>query len=223
VEDRVWAGELSGTHRLHEPTRRVPPPRHPPNSDRPTSTRPSRTARKDRSKSEPNSVHNVEGMATPERADDVERVEGLAETWNSSPLTDPIEAPDSGARPIAELGNSGSRTRRAGAARTSDRGASRSFVRLHRAGWGLPTGRSAGSGMIGPGLAAVGYPHKCQPLPPAPPTGIPLASPADESLLQRPGMMRPRSPTTPRKPAGSWCPAKHCRLPGPRSDRDHHW
>lgn len=56
--------------------------------------------------SEPNSMQNVEGVATPERPDDVERVEELADTWDSSPLTDPVEAQDPEAGPIVDHGDS---------------------------------------------------------------------------------------------------------------------
>lgn len=56
--------------------------------------------------SEPNSLQNVEGMATPDDPDDVERLAELTDTWGSSPLTDPVEAQDPAAGPLAEHGDS---------------------------------------------------------------------------------------------------------------------
>lgn len=56
--------------------------------------------------SEPNSLQNVEGLAAPDTPDDVERLAELDDSWGSSPLTDPVEAQDPAARPIAEHGDS---------------------------------------------------------------------------------------------------------------------
>lgn len=56
--------------------------------------------------SEPNSLQNVEGMASPDTPDDVERLADLDDAWASSPLTDPVEAQDPAAQPIAAHGDS---------------------------------------------------------------------------------------------------------------------
>jgi len=72
--------------------------------------------------SEPNSMQNVEGVATPERPDDVERVEELADTWDSSPLTDPVEAQDPEADRLSTMGTRSGPMHRASAARTINRG-----------------------------------------------------------------------------------------------------
>ena len=54
---------------------------------------------------EPTSVQNVEGLAEPEGTDDVDRIDDLTTSWESSPLTDPLGAQDPAARPLAEHGD----------------------------------------------------------------------------------------------------------------------
>ena len=55
--------------------------------------------------SDPNSIRNVEGMSAADRTGDVERVDELTSAWESSPLTDPIEARDPAAGPLAGHGD----------------------------------------------------------------------------------------------------------------------
>lgn len=55
--------------------------------------------------SEPNAVQNVQDVPPPEEADAEERVEKLTRTWESSPLTDPVEAQDPDAKRIQDHGD----------------------------------------------------------------------------------------------------------------------
>jgi len=55
--------------------------------------------------SEPNAVQNVQDVPPPEEADAEERVEELTRTWESSPLTDPVEAQDPDAKRIEDHGD----------------------------------------------------------------------------------------------------------------------
>jgi hypothetical protein len=55
--------------------------------------------------SEPNAVQNVQDVPPPEEADAEERVEELTRTWESSPLTDPVEAQDPDAKRIQDHGD----------------------------------------------------------------------------------------------------------------------
>lgn len=55
--------------------------------------------------SEPNAVQNVQDVPPPEEADAEERVEDLTRTWESSPLTDPVEAQDPDAKRIQDHGD----------------------------------------------------------------------------------------------------------------------
>ena len=55
--------------------------------------------------SEPNAVQNVQDAPPPEEADAEERVGELTRTWESSPLTDPVEAQDPDAKRIQDHGD----------------------------------------------------------------------------------------------------------------------
>lgn len=55
--------------------------------------------------SEPNAVQNVQDVPPPEQADAEERMEELTRTWESSPLTDPVEAQDPDAKQLQDHGD----------------------------------------------------------------------------------------------------------------------
>lgn len=56
--------------------------------------------------SEPNSMQNVQGLSSPDGSDDVDRLADLTDAWEASPLSDPVEAQDPAAGPLAEHGDS---------------------------------------------------------------------------------------------------------------------
>ena len=55
--------------------------------------------------SETNSPHTVEGLDLPDDTDDVDRMADVTKSWESSPLTDPVDAMDPAARSVVDHGD----------------------------------------------------------------------------------------------------------------------